>query len=386
MILAGATSLGDALVARLNADGSLDTTFGNGGVVTTPVGSNAQFNAVAIQQNGDVVAAGYATIGSEDEFLVARYLGEATGPYFQITGPSSVTAGTAGTYTISVLNPDGSTDTGYTGTVQFSSSDPNAVLPADYTFTAADQGVHTFNVTLVTAGSQSITATDINNASMTGLDSNVAVSPAAASQVVFTQGPANGTAGQTLGTVQATIEDAYGNVETGDNSDQVTLGVGSGPSTQMGGTLTQTVQGGVATFSNLQLNTSGSYTLAALANLAAGGTLGPIVSSSFTVASPVSPSFGSITYSSKTGLYSETVTLTNTTTGTLTGPMSLELTNLPSGVAATDATGTTNGNPYLRFLASGKTLKKNASVSETLTFTAPSQSDITFGTEVVVGL
>jgi hypothetical protein len=66
--------------------------------------------------------------------------------------------------------------------------------------------------------------------------------------------------------------------------------------------------------------------------------------------------------------------------------MSLELTKLPSGVVLTDATGTTNGNSYVRFLASGKTLKKGASAIITLTFTAPSASDITFGTEVVVGL
>ena len=127
----------------------------------------------------------------------------------------------------------------------------------------------------------------------------------------------------------------------------MTLSVNSGPSTQLGGTLTETVQAGIAIFSNLLLDTSGSYTLAALANLAGGGTLGPVVSSSFTVASPVSLGFGSITYNSKTGLYSETVTLTNTTERALTGPMSLELTNLPSGVVLTNATGKTNGNPYI---------------------------------------
>ncbi len=83
----------------------------------------------------------------------------------------------------------------------------------------------------------------------------------------------------------------------------------------MGGTLTETVAAGVATFSTLLLETSGSYTLAAVANLAGGGTLGPVVSSSFTV----SLQFDSITFSSKKKLYSETVTLTNITTGTLTG-------------------------------------------------------------------
>jgi hypothetical protein len=98
---------------------------------------------------------------------------------------------------------------------------------------------------------------------------------------------------------------------------------------------------------------------------------------------PVSLSFGSITYNSKANLYSETVTLTNNTSGTLTAPLSLELINLPGGVVLTDATGTVNGNPYVRFLKAGKTLKPGASLSVTLTFTAPSLGDITFGTEVV---
>jgi hypothetical protein len=98
----------------------------------------------------------------------------------------------------------------------------------------------------------------------------------------------------------------------------------------------------------------------------------------------VSLSFGRITYNRNRQLYSETVTLTNITSGPLTGPLSLKLTNLPSGVALTDATGVTYGFPYIRFLSSGKTLKKGASVSITLTFAAPSLSDITFGTEVVV--
>ena len=97
----------------------------------------------------------------------------------------------------------------------------------------------------------------------------------------------------------------------------------------------------------------------------------------------VSLSFGNIAYNSTTKVYSETVTLTNNTSGTLTGPLSLELTNLPSGVVLTDATGTTNGNPYIRFLKSGKTITKGASVSITLTFTAASLSDIAFGTGVV---
>ncbi len=358
----------DSFVTELNPSGS-------GLLFSTYLGgSGDDFGyCIAVDSAGNVYVGGSS--------FVAK-INLAPSPSFAVTGPSGVTAGTADSLTLTALNADGTADTGYSGTVQITSSDPKAVLPGNL---AISGGTGTFNVTLETAGTQSVTATDIYSP-ITGLDAGIAVSPAAASQVVFTQEPSSGTAGKTLGTVEATIEDAYGNVETGDNSDQVTLSVNSGPSTQLGGTLTETVQAGNAIFSNLLLDTSGSYTLAALANLAGGGTLGPVVSSSFTVASPVSLSFGSITYNSRTKLYSETVTLTNTTSGTLTGPMSLELTNLPSGVVLTDATGTTNGNPYVRFLTSGKTLRKGASTSITLTFTAASLSDITFGTEVVVGL
>ena len=58
-----------------------------------------------------------------------------------VTGiPTSVTAGTSETFTVTALSPNGGTDTGYLGTIEFSSTDPQAVLPASYTFTAADDG------------------------------------------------------------------------------------------------------------------------------------------------------------------------------------------------------------------------------------------------------
>src|SRR5207248_780225 len=65
-----------------------------------------------------------------------------------------------------------------------------------------------------------------------------------------------------------------------DNTDQVTLSVASGPGGFAGGsTTTVTVSAGVATFSNLILNTAGTYTLG---ESGTGGITGPI-SSSFTV-------------------------------------------------------------------------------------------------------
>ena len=57
---------------------------------------------------------------------------------------------------------------GYRGTVHFTSSDPGAVLPADYTFTAADAGAHTFPFTLTVLGNQTITVTDTHSSGFTG--------------------------------------------------------------------------------------------------------------------------------------------------------------------------------------------------------------------------
>src|SRR5262249_5472614 len=95
-------------------------------------------------------------------------------PSFAVTGfPSPTTAGTAGTCTVTAQDANANTLTGYPGTVHFTSSDPQAALPADYTFTAADQGVHTFSATLKTAGTQSLVATDTVTASISGQEAIV---------------------------------------------------------------------------------------------------------------------------------------------------------------------------------------------------------------------
>src|SRR5208337_1324705 len=114
----------------------------------------------------------------------------------QVTGfPITVTAGASYSLTVTAYNSSGNIATGYTGTVHFTSSDGQAVLPANYTFSSGNAGTHTFTVTLKTAGTQSITVTDTSTSTITGTESAIAVRPAAAQSLTITGLPATLAAG-----------------------------------------------------------------------------------------------------------------------------------------------------------------------------------------------
>ncbi len=87
-----------------------------------------------------------------------------------IVGQTLATVDRPFTVTVTALDPYGNVATGYRGTVHFTSTDRGAVLPANYTFTTSDEGIHTFGngVTLKTIGLQTITVYDISNQSITG--------------------------------------------------------------------------------------------------------------------------------------------------------------------------------------------------------------------------
>lgn len=92
---------------------------------------------------------------------------------FTVSGPASATTVTPVTFTVTAMNQLGETASGYSGTVHFTSSDPDAVLPADTTLT---DGTGSFQVTFATAGPQTVTVTDTASSSITGMSSGVAVS------------------------------------------------------------------------------------------------------------------------------------------------------------------------------------------------------------------
>jgi hypothetical protein len=106
---------------------------------------------------------------------------------FQVIAPSSAVSGSAFDVTIVAVDPYGNTDTTYTGTITFSTSDPDpgVVLPPDYPFQPSDAGMVTFSggVTLVTLGNQTVQVDDFAN----GLTGNTVVTVTA----MTAQGGAN---------------------------------------------------------------------------------------------------------------------------------------------------------------------------------------------------
>jgi hypothetical protein len=218
-----------------------------------------------------------AQLGLPDQRGVVRSGGVNIGAYHAsasavvLTAPATATAGTPFDVTVQAVDTFGQTAVGYKGTPTFSSTDinPAVVLPPDYTFTAADAGTHTFAgmTALVSAGSQTRSATDTATGSITG-SAAVTVNPAAAVHLLFVQQPSDTAAGQTISpAVMVAVVDQFGNVVTNDNSDTVTLAIGSNPSGgTLSGTLTVTVVNGIATFSDLSIDLVGQgYTLHASA-------------------------------------------------------------------------------------------------------------------------
>ena len=125
------------ILVRYNANGGLDTSFGVGGKVTTTIGTGSTGYGVAIQPDGQIVAVGTAYVSNLNwDFVVARYLGKESDPTRQVTltvAPAAVAE-------------DGSTNLVYTFTRGAANSSPvtvnfsvggTATYGTDYTETGA---------------------------------------------------------------------------------------------------------------------------------------------------------------------------------------------------------------------------------------------------------
>jgi uncharacterized delta-60 repeat protein len=214
--------LNEAVLERLNPDGTPDTTFGSGGVVTTGL-TGTHGDGLAIYPNtgtdtadyGKIVVVGAAGSLVGDGFLVARFLPSAPpiAPSFVVTGPSSATAGVPFSVTVTATDANGNVLANYTGTVDFAdlaALDPNAVLPPDYTFAAADQGLHTFTVTFFKAYSQALFVADTATPGTNGRLMGLQVNAGAVAQIILEDGPSSIKGGTAFNLYFGAV-DAYGN-------------------------------------------------------------------------------------------------------------------------------------------------------------------------------
>jgi autotransporter-associated beta strand protein len=119
--------------------------------------------------------------GSNNNDVVLTGVGGPATHFQVVPSVPTTVAGVPFSITVTALDSQNHPDSAYQDTVHFTTTDSGLgfAVPVDYTFTLADAGVHTFTngVTLVTAGNQTITATDTVTPGITG-SAPVTVEPA----------------------------------------------------------------------------------------------------------------------------------------------------------------------------------------------------------------
>ena len=174
--------------------------------------------------------------------------------------PTAQTAGTAFSVTINAVNASENLVTNVTDTVAITSSDTNAILPAN---TALVNGTKTLSVTLKSAGSATVTASDTtDNTKTPGASSLIPVNAGAPAKLTLrTQPSSTATAGVAFGQQPVVlVADAFGNLVATNNGRVITAARGAGTGT-LQGTLTAATVNGVASFTNLSYNVAETITI-----------------------------------------------------------------------------------------------------------------------------
>jgi probable HAF family extracellular repeat protein len=173
-----------------------DTTLSNGSKVLA-----VNFNTPGLQTVTATDTSIPALTGVSNQVSVSGAAAQ-----FRIAMPAYLAKGLQTGMFVTVLDASENIVTNYTGTIHFTSSDPAAVLPPDGGLTV---GNLTFPITFNTYGSQSVTATDTANPSVSGASNPVTVvGPAARLSVLA---PASTGAGSPI-SVTVTAFDAVGDV------------------------------------------------------------------------------------------------------------------------------------------------------------------------------
>ena len=269
-------SLGNTTPSFADSVGIAITTNPEGGTLggvtkVLPVAGVATFDSLSI----NVAGSGYALSAA------ATGLTGATSPLFNVTPgggtnlafttqPVTTTAGVAinPAVVVTVRDGEGNTATGFNGSVSVAlGSNPadGTLYPPSATTVTAVSGVATFgNLRINRTGSYTLTATASGAIGATSAAFNITPAPAVA--FVVTTAPSDAVAGVAINpAVVITARDSLANTATAfTGSVAMTIATGPAGGAILNGTPVTAVAG-VATFGNLRLNRTGTYTLTAAA-------------------------------------------------------------------------------------------------------------------------
>lgn len=98
----------DFAVTRYNPDGSLDPSFGLGGIITTPVGANESGQQAILQPDGKILVTGFTTLATQDFAIIRYHPNGNLDASFGAGGITTVPVGTGNDAAFSVaIQPDG---------------------------------------------------------------------------------------------------------------------------------------------------------------------------------------------------------------------------------------------------------------------------------------
>lgn len=151
------TSTAQVTVA-LGANPGSDTLQGT--LTVNAVGGVAAFSDLKLRKAATGYTLVFSSTGLANQTSNAFNITAGAVSKLVITMANRVRSGRQFELTVTAQDEFGNTNTGYTGTVNFSNNKGTRGLPANYTFTAADAGVRRFNVTPAGVGRQTITVKD----------------------------------------------------------------------------------------------------------------------------------------------------------------------------------------------------------------------------------
>ena len=246
----GGVSVVLAVTGSNNAFTTPLTTDVSGVATTTLTSTTAESKTVSATVNGVAITQTATVVVNPGAVSAAQSTVAATSPITASTGSS------ASTITVTAKDANGNLISGATVVLASTGTGNTVTQPAGTTVA----GVVTGSLSSTVAESKTVSAT-IAGVPVTQT-ATVVVGSATASQLEFTGEPVSDTAGGSLGAVQVTAKDQFGNVATDfTGTDSISIGTNPGSGVLTGSTTVAAVAG-VANFPGLSINKTGTgYTL-----------------------------------------------------------------------------------------------------------------------------